>query len=318
MAGKYPIVPSFSHWQFPHSNLPEVWAAHDLSKPPTQRQLPRQSSLTEALLARDISCRVTNHIEGTEHAHLVPRSEELWFSHNGMFQYTNQQRPGTEPIDDSRNAILLRSDIHTIFDQKRLVLVPKISSFVVHVLAPGFTSELADLYHNVQLQPLAGIAVEYLFARFAWSVFTLAVNFLQQGFGRRLMVCGENGETRIIESTGDQCRQFSASRGTKSRSQSPRKPQRDVLDTTGAEDDLEVCGSRMVSRGRTLKRSFDTYSNGSSYHRDRSTSREFSDDTDIDLPDKSPSPNISLHLEKRRSRCTIQDPHRVHRSISSD
>lgn len=307
MTGKYPIVPSFSHWQFPHSNLPESWAVHDLSKPPTQRQLPRQSSLTEALLARDISCRVTNHIEGTEQAHLVPRSEELWFSRNGMFQYTNQQRPGTEPIDDSCNAILLRSDIHTIFDQKRLVLVPKISAFVVHILAPGFTSELVDLYHNVQLQPLAGVAVEYLFARFAWSVFTLAVNFLQQGYGRRLMVRGENGETKVTESTGDQCRQFSVSRGTKSRSQSPRKRQRDVLDTTAAEDSLEVCGRRMVSRGRTLKRSFNTYSTGSSYNRDRSTSREFSDDTDFDLPDKSPSAGTRLRPEMKSSQMNEPD-----------
>jgi hypothetical protein len=29
-----------------------------------------------------------------------------------MFQYTNQQRPGIEPIEDLRNAILLRSDIY--------------------------------------------------------------------------------------------------------------------------------------------------------------------------------------------------------------
>ena len=302
MAGKYPIVPSFFHWQFPHSNLPEPWAVHNLSKPPTQRQLPRQSSLTEALLARDISCRVTNHIEGTEHAHLVPRSEELWFSQNGMFQYTQQQRPGTEPIDDSCNAILLRSDIHTIFDQKRLVLVPKISAFVVHILAPGSTSELVDLYHNVQLQPLAGVAVEYLFARFAWAVFTLAANFLQQGYGRMLVVRGENGEIRETESTGDQCRQFSLSQGTKTRSQSPRKRQREVNGTTAAEEDLDVCGEdNIVSRGRTLKRSYDMFSTGSSYRHNRSTSREFSDDTDVDLPDESPKASTSMHPEKKRS-----------------
>ncbi|KAF2187453.1 hypothetical protein K469DRAFT_114092 [Zopfia rhizophila CBS 207.26] len=90
---KYPMVPSFAHWRFPHDNLPKSWTSCEPYKLPLDRQLPRQSSLAEATLARDVSCRVTNHIKGTEHAHLVPRSEERWFSENSMFQYTNQQRP---------------------------------------------------------------------------------------------------------------------------------------------------------------------------------------------------------------------------------
>jgi hypothetical protein len=42
---------------------------------PAGRALPRQGNLTDALLARDVSCRLTAAIEGTEHAHLshVPK-----------------------------------------------------------------------------------------------------------------------------------------------------------------------------------------------------------------------------------------------------
>lgn len=286
MAEKYPIVPSFAHWQFPHENLPESWDTFDLSKLPTDRQWSRQSSLTEALLARDISCRITNHIEGTEHAHLVPRGEERWFCENGMFRYTNQQRPGTEPIDDSRNAILLRSDVHTVFDQKRFVLVPKASAFAVHVLAPGFSSELSSLYHNVTLQPLAGIAVEYLLARFAWTIFTHAVNFLQQGIGRRLVVCEEGGETRIADFSGDQCKQLSIAQGSKSRSQSPRKRQRDTSSKPTEEEDIHTYDEEEALRGRRLKRSFESFASISSSHYDQSTEEESSWGTDVDPEDE--------------------------------
>ncbi|KAF1812193.1 hypothetical protein P152DRAFT_27841, partial [Eremomyces bilateralis CBS 781.70] len=158
---KYPIIPSFAHFQFPHDNLPPCWKS-DIFRIPRSDILPRQSGLTEILLSRDVSCRVTSHTEGTEAAHLIPRSEEPWFSSNMMFQYTSRPATMTDPTDDARNAILLRSDIHTVFDQKRLVAVPKGSSWVVHVFAPGLTGELAKLYHNVTLQPLMDVSVECL------------------------------------------------------------------------------------------------------------------------------------------------------------
>lgn len=75
---KYPVVPSFAYWRFLHDNL-----SHGL--PASLLLTGSYLSLTEATLARDISCRITNHIDGREHAHVVLRSEERWFSENGMF-----------------------------------------------------------------------------------------------------------------------------------------------------------------------------------------------------------------------------------------
>ena len=225
---KYPVVPSFAHWRFPHDNLPQSWASCKPPKLPLNRQLPRQSSLAEATLTRDISCRITNHIEGTEHAHLVPRSEERWFSENGMFRYTNQQHPGSELVDDAQNAMLLRSDVHTIFNQKRFAIVPKSSILLVHILAPGSSLQLTSLYHNVSLQPLIGVAIQYVLARFAWAIFAQSVNFVQQGLTRRLCIYVGDGDTSIADLSGDQCRQL-LSPGAKSRSQSPRKRQRDAF-----------------------------------------------------------------------------------------
>jgi hypothetical protein len=278
---KYPVVPSFSHWRFPHDNLSESWTSCEPPKIPPDRQLPRQSSLAEATLARDISCRITNHIEGTEHAHLVPRSEERWFSENGMFRYTNQQRPGSEPVDDAQNAMLLRSDVHTIFDQKRFAIVPKSSVLLVHILAPGSSLQLTSLYHNVSLQPLVGVAIQYVLARFAWTIFAQSVNFVQQGLKRRLCIYVGDGETSIADYSGDQCRQLLSS-GAKSRSQSPRKRQRDAFVATA--EDGEDNREGEYFRGRRRRRSFEaSLSQDSSFDEKLwTTSQETITNTDID------------------------------------
>ena len=41
----------------------------------------------------------------------------------------------------------------------------------IHILLPQQSTELIDLYHNRVPQALAGISIEMIFARFAWSIF---------------------------------------------------------------------------------------------------------------------------------------------------
>ena len=129
--------------------------------------LPRQSITTAASLNRDVTCRITNHLEGTETAHLISKSEQAWFNENDMSRYTDRQRPGMEFMNDAQNAMILRSNIHTIFDQKRLAMVPKSAVFLCHVIIPGTSVQLTNLYHNVSLQSLVGVVIEHLLARYA-------------------------------------------------------------------------------------------------------------------------------------------------------
>ena len=252
-------MPSFAHWRFPHDDIPKSWALCAPSEISVGRDLPRPSITTAASLTRDITCRLTNHIESTEHAHLVPKSEQDWFNDNGMFRYTNRQRPGTEPINDAQNAILLRSDVHTIFDQKRFVIVPKSSVLVCHIIAPGTSIQLTNLYHNVSLQPLIGIAIQYLLARFAWTIFTQSLDFMQQGLKLNLCIYIGNWETKIAEFTGDQCRKLL---GFRSRSRSPKKRLRESWAGT-IEDETYDCEEKF--RGRKRRRSFDSSWPDSSY-----------------------------------------------------
>lgn len=184
---KYPVVPSFQHWRFPHGGFDEEDGMPSGNLPPPWRGLripdpmPPRPTLKggDAAMERDITCRVTGHMNAVEKAHLVPEGERLWFISNSMDRYC--RRPlEVSPINDDKNIIVLRKDIHHLFDTRRLTLMPKrfgtrtpeSAKLVSHVLLPSGSPELIGLYHNRQPQPITGISVECLYARFAWSIFT--------------------------------------------------------------------------------------------------------------------------------------------------
>ncbi|KAK3937593.1 hypothetical protein QBC46DRAFT_411015 [Diplogelasinospora grovesii] len=118
------------------------------------------------------TCRVTGYFEARKVAHLVPISAAGWFESNRMKQYCRLPSK-MNIIDNDRNMFLLRRDLHQLFDTRRFTIMPKTSigaaapTLITHVLLPQTHPELHILYHNRALQePLTGIAVEMLFARF--------------------------------------------------------------------------------------------------------------------------------------------------------
>jgi hypothetical protein len=115
-------------------------------------------------------------------------------------------------------------DTPTHRDGEKDIPGPATYGLAVHVFSPGLSEQFVKLYHRVAIQPLHGVAPEYLFARFAWIVFAYSAQFLQQGVERVLyIVC--DGETSEQEVNGDQCTRLYLSR--KSRSLSPSKRKRD-------------------------------------------------------------------------------------------
>lgn len=103
---------------------------------------------------------------------------------------------------------------------------------------------------------------------------------MQQGLKRRLCIYVGDGETSIVDFSGDQCRQLLAS-GAKSRSQSPRKRQRDAC--MAPVGDGEDNGEERHFRGRGRRRSFGASSQDSSFDEKLwTTSQETIPDTDID------------------------------------
>ncbi|KAG9539568.1 hypothetical protein KCU79_g19544, partial [Aureobasidium melanogenum] len=119
------------------------------------------------------------------------------------------------------------------------------------------SEQFAKLYHGVALQPLYGVAPEYLFARFAWTVFAYSAQFPEQGTKRALYIV-HDGETSDQEVNADQCMQLYLSCKSRSLSLSKRKRnnggsvQEGECDAEGQEDEGEDEGRY---RGRARLRS---------------------------------------------------------------
>ncbi|KAM3468044.1 hypothetical protein MY5147_008327 [Beauveria neobassiana] len=186
------VIVKSNQIRFSHAKLPPSWLASTLSIP-DKDDLPRAATFDSAVLARDVSCRLTASTLGTEAAHLIPRSESAWFLSNEMAQFSMRPSlPATASTDDTANTILLSSNIHSTFDQRRFAITPKWGRWVIYAFSGTPTEELVAVYHNVELQPLTGLAAEYIFARFAWSV-VVQTSFLSAIAPRWLSVVEAEG-----------------------------------------------------------------------------------------------------------------------------
>ncbi|KAK0627942.1 hypothetical protein B0T14DRAFT_493937 [Immersiella caudata] len=169
----YPVVPRFSHWRFPHGNLPPPWQQWTAAA--------RSGRDAEAAARR---CVVSNYADGLEMAHLLPAGEDDWWLSNQMQQYSPTQLFSSDPIDGPANLLTLRADLHRVFDERHFCFVPKEDAgqsshsscssppqLVLHVFNSTPSGQLPSLWHNRPLHPVPPtVAVECLFARFAWTV----------------------------------------------------------------------------------------------------------------------------------------------------
>ncbi|KAI9684834.1 MAG: hypothetical protein M1829_000209 [Trizodia sp. TS-e1964] len=164
---KYPFVTSFADWVFPHMNLPASWQAAQI--PPPDEALMRSDTLRH----RDVSCRVTKHIDSTSDASFVPKHQADWYHTHDMQWYGLTARCFyDEPpeIESPWNGLLLPSDLHAYFDKRHFMIARKGGKWVVHVFCSKAVQPFARLYHYVELQPLRGIAPQLIFAWFAWAI----------------------------------------------------------------------------------------------------------------------------------------------------
>ncbi|KAI0412565.1 hypothetical protein F5X98DRAFT_318628 [Xylaria grammica] len=225
---RYPVVPSFEHFRFP-PQLPPSWMGAPI--PP---------AAIDKVSVRDQTCRLTCSSAPNEIAHIVPAAHEGWWQSNAMFLHT--ARPDQSMNTDCpENALLLRRDVHKLWDMHKFALVPKQGRWVVHVLDYGRTAELQDNYHNLELQPLQDVRPEFLLARFALSILSEMAIFVRQPLPRAVvMVQGGSGEAKVRSLSGKDCYALFG-RPSKNRSQSPKKRSRSAA--TQDEDDEQRCES---------------------------------------------------------------------------
>lgn len=171
LLGPYPVVPSFQDWEFPHDRIPSSWS----------RMVPP--------VLRDRRCRVTNVSYPLEDAHLVLKEEEVWYRRNEMDRYSYGS---FRDINNARNILPLRPDIHIIFDDRHFVIVPKVTEagtfqHVTHIIS----SKVADYWpshHNTIVQCLSEESQPYLFARFAWAILLQVKHFVTDGQSRAVRI----------------------------------------------------------------------------------------------------------------------------------
>lgn len=264
---RYPIVPSFQDWKFP-STLPEAWTRPYYTDRACYTA--PQSTLTAAIRARDMTCRITTHFTATGVAHLCPEHEQEWFLRNSMQSWNSDLTLDPDNLlNDLSNAILLRPDLHAAFDDRKFVFFPKSEDgFVVHMLEP--TPDLAQLYHNVRLQPLWQCNAQFLYARFAWAIFPSLSGFLSKPNAAPLVlvVKSNGGHTEWVEEESVTSEKLRA-RVSASRSQSlkKRQPAADKDSLGSVDDDGAYLGRKrqrtVVPAEKVVHTVSGTYDNGS-------------------------------------------------------
>lgn len=211
--------------------------------------------------------------------HSIPEAHRLCSVSSYCAEQFDQQ-----PIDDTRNNLVLRRDLHYLFDQRRFVFTVKRDKsdqprLVIHVLDHQRTDELIDLYHNRLLQPLSGISVELIFARLAWAIFNSQAFPLFDGMAKWTvrLFDPETSETKDCHLYQQEIRDKKRLFGIypRSRSASPLKRNLnqavedevgfDTKDWPSDQDALEDDAStssfgEWPNRGRRRKRSWDEHS----------------------------------------------------------
>ncbi|CAG9949492.1 unnamed protein product [Clonostachys rosea f. rosea IK726] len=170
------------------------------------------------------------------------------------------------------NTILLRRDLHKMWDDHRFAIVPKAGKWVVHILMISSTVELEETYHNLELQPLFAVSRYFFFCRFALAIISKSP-FLRQQTARRLVILAGSGLPHVrTMSADDYQRLFNTTSRGSSRSQSPKKRQRSVqgeIDSSDSPSETEPTpkGHDLPKRGRPRKRRLSHTSDSGDDHR---------------------------------------------------
>jgi hypothetical protein len=144
---------------------------------------------------RSISlCGISGFSVPVEGAHLIPKREQPWYNRNGMIRYGFT--PGLTDVNNVRNILCLRADLHSLFDSRMFAIVPKNSKFATHILSKNMAADYWPTYHNVPVRHLHDEPAPFLFARFAWAILLNVTAFVLMGLNRSVIQVQLDNEGR--------------------------------------------------------------------------------------------------------------------------
>lgn len=160
-------------------------------------------------------------ITAAQAAHLIPVDMDDWFLERNMWIYTSHTDPA-DAVNDSTNGIYLKPDLHMALHHQKLVFYPKDEKFVPHFLSDDMIQE-ARSYHNVPTSIGPGIAIHFLYGRFAFNIISKTQKFVEKwrkpsNPHRTMLVDPEpiSGSSRRSTGSGSQASKPSGSMSTRS------------------------------------------------------------------------------------------------------
>ncbi|KAF2158401.1 hypothetical protein M409DRAFT_61692 [Zasmidium cellare ATCC 36951] len=139
---------------------------------------------------------------------------------NSMRRYINQgYGHGADRLSNSDNKLLLRSDLHSLWDNRAFLLAPKEMMSLFCMCWRIRWNCLRARYHNVRTYPLS-VSRELLFARFAWALLPHVRNFVAARQSRTVSIGLKTGELVTRRLSANQC---SALAEDRKKSLSPKK-----------------------------------------------------------------------------------------------
>ncbi|KAH8729216.1 hypothetical protein BGZ61DRAFT_445989 [Ilyonectria robusta] len=177
---RYPVVPSFQDWRFPHESVPHCWPEPDCDRD-----------------AKPKRCAVTGHSFAVLDVLAIPKADKEWFDINGMRYY--DENPFGHGY--SRNRMHVRADLLQAFNDDLFIIVPKprrveSPEYVVHAITAN-DPEFCSLYHNRPVVNVDNVSRQFLLARFARTVLPLANAFIVAGTHRNVVLVDRDANGRI-------------------------------------------------------------------------------------------------------------------------
>ncbi|KAI1477114.1 hypothetical protein F4774DRAFT_217363 [Daldinia eschscholtzii] len=168
----YAVTPTFDDW-IPPSEVPYPFRAIEIPEDPDLRfSLPK---------LKTTPCFLSNVDNAIELAHIVPKQEVSWATRNEIRLVFYPASDNV--IEDWRNQVPLRKDLHFLWDHSYFTLFPKSITpteprdyrLCLHVSRIGdnlFKAyENIGKYQNIMVTTLQGVPAELLFYRFVWNLF---------------------------------------------------------------------------------------------------------------------------------------------------
>lgn len=103
----------------------------------------------------------------------MPETEEAWFQANKMYLYSPDNM--TAGVNSHTNGIALRDDVRRCFDSGAFVFYPAghDNAFMAYFVGMAGYPDYTEPFHRRLATIHPSVAVEFLYARFAYTVIKL-------------------------------------------------------------------------------------------------------------------------------------------------